>query len=159
MRPLRSSPRRRTRGFTMIEVLVSLLVASFGLMALVGLQATAVRLSTDARDRGAATFLADQLLGQLLIADHSTTAKVNGFAHNPDGAACSPDAAPSSDPVVTAWLAEVLRQLPNAPLSAQQVIVRNAAPQVDIEIVLCWKRGNDPNEPRHSLVVNNRVQW
>ena len=155
MRSLHLSKRRRGRGFTMIEVLVSLLVVSFGLLGLVGLQATAVRLSTDSRDRGAATFLADQLLGQLLISDPAAVAT---FAHNPTGASCAPTVAATSSATVTAWLAEVARQLPNAAASSQQVIVRDAA-QGDIDVVLCWKRGSDPNEPLHSLVVRNRVQW
>lgn len=153
---MRAPPsKRRARGFTMIEVLVSLLVVAFGLMALVGLQATAVRLSTDSRDRGAATFLADQLLGQLLISDRTTIA---GFAHNPDGSACSPTVAATTNATVQAWLGEVARQLPNAAAAYQQVIVRDAA-QGDVDVVLCWKRGSDPNEPLHSLVVRNRVQW
>jgi type IV pilus assembly protein PilV len=155
MRSLHFSKRGSGRGFTMIEVLVSLLVVSFGLLALIGLQATAVRLSTDARDRGAATFLADQLLGRMLISNPLNAA---AWAHNPSGTACSPTAAATSDAMVTAWLGEVARQLPNAEASAQQVIVRDAT-LGDIDVVLCWKRGRDPNEPSHSLIVRNRVQW
>ena len=67
-------------------------------------------------------------------------------------------AAATSNATVTAWLSEVARQLPNAAATSQQVIVRDAA-QGDIDVVLCWKRGSDPNEPVHSLVVRNRVQW
>jgi type IV pilus assembly protein PilV len=151
----RAINRRRTAGFTMIEILVSLLVMTFGVLALVGLQANAVRLSTDARDRGVATFLADQLLGRLLIADPAVIATV---AHNPGGTLCSPSGSVSTSAVVNDWLAEVSRQLPNAPASDQQVIVRNAA-QGDIDVVLCWKRGNDAGEEAHSLTVRNRVQW
>jgi type IV pilus assembly protein PilV len=157
MRSLPLSKRRSGRGFTMIEVLVSLLVVSFGLLALIGLQATAVRLSTDARDRGAATFLADQLLGRMLISN-SNPLNVASWSHNPSGTTCSPTAAATSNAMVTAWLGEVQRQLPNAEGSAQQVIVRDAA-LGDIDVVLCWKRGRDPNEPSHSLIVRNRVQW
>jgi type IV pilus assembly protein PilV len=147
--------RRRVRGFAMIEILVSLLVVAFGVLALMGLQATAVRMSTDARDRGSATFLADQLLGQLLI---SNRADIASFAHNPTGGTCNPTSAPSTNAVVTGWLAEVARQLPNAAGGSQQVIVRDAA-QGDIDVVLCWKRGGDANETVHSMTVRNRVQW
>jgi type IV pilus assembly protein PilV len=143
------------RGFTMIEVLVSLLVVSFGMLAMVGLQASAVRYSTDARDRGAATFLADQLFGRLLIADRSAIA---AFNHNPGGASCAAGNAPSTNPVITGWLSEVGRHLPNATGTTQKVTVTNAATG-DIEVVLCWKRGSDPNEPSHSMTVRNRVQW
>ncbi len=139
----------------MIEILVSLLVVAFGVLALVSLQATAVRMSTDARDRGAATFLADQLLGQLLI---SNPADIGAFEHNPNGTTCNPTSAPSTNTVVAAWLAEVRRQLPNAATTAQQVIVRNAS-QGDVDVVICWKRGSDASETAHSLIVRNRVQW
>jgi type IV pilus assembly protein PilV len=155
MRPHPATSRRRARGFSMIEVLVSLLVVAFGVLALVSLQATAVRMSTDARDRGAATFLADQLLGQLLI---SNPADISAFEHNPDGTTCNPTSAPSANTVVAAWLAEVGRQLPNAATTAQQVIVRDAS-QGDVDVVICWKRGIDANETAHSLIVRNRVQW
>jgi type IV pilus assembly protein PilV len=155
MRPHPALSRRRARGFTMIEILVSLLVVAFGALALVSLQATAVRMSTDARDRGAATFMADQLLGQLLI---SNPADIAAFAHNPSGTTCNPTGAPSTNAVVTTWLAEVGRQLPNAATTAQQVIVRDAA-QGDVDVVICWKRSSDANETAHALTVRNRVQW
>jgi type IV pilus assembly protein PilV len=155
MRTVHLANRSRARGFTMIEVLVSLLVVAFGLLALVGLQATAVRLSTDARDRGAATFLADQLLGRMLISNKLDAA---AWAHNPSGSACSPTVAASTNAMVTAWLSEVERQLPNAEAAAQQVIVSDAT-LGDIEVVLCWKRGVGSDALVHSLVVKNRVQW
>lgn len=144
--------RRRARGFTMIEVLVSLLVFSMGVLALVSIQATATRMATDARDRALATFLADQLLARMLIADPATAAT---FAHQPDGTtACSPSGAVSTNAVVTGWLAEVTQQLPNAASGSQQVVIDTATSQVTVR--LCWQNGNDP--PR-SLAVTNQVQW
>jgi type IV pilus assembly protein PilV len=150
----RLPPLTRSRGFTLIEVLVSLLVFSLGVLAMVGLQASAVRMSTDARDRGTATFMADQLLGRLLIANKNDAIS---FRHNPDGASCSPTSAASTHPVITDWLREVRRHLPNATDAKQQIKVDPATG--DVTVVLCWQRGGDANATAHTLQVNNRVQW
>lgn len=140
------------RGFTMLEVLIALLVFSFGLLAMVAVQATAVRMSTDARDRATAVFLADQLLARMLIADPATAAT---FAHHPTGTtACNPSGSASANPVVTGWLDEVAAQLPNAATNQQQVVVDPANGLVTVR--LCWQNGNEA--ARHLEVVN-QVQW
>lgn len=147
-------PRRSTarRGFTVIEVLVALLVFSLGILAMVSVQATAVRMATDARDRAIATFLADQILARMLISDPATA---GSFAHQPTGTtACSPSGTASANAAVTEWLAEVARQLPNAASTEQQIVVDTATSLVTVR--LCWQNGN---EPRRSLVVSNQIQW
>lgn len=153
-RPHHGHTRRapRAAGFTMIEVLVSLLVFSLGVLALVQIQGTAVRLSTDARDRAVATFLADQLLARMLISDPASAAS---FAHMPGGStACAPTGTASTNAVVTDWLAEVAQQLPGASSALQQVVVNAATGEVTVR--LCWQNGSDP---ARSLAVTNQVQW
>jgi type IV pilus assembly protein PilV len=145
-------PRPAHRGFTVIEVLVALLVFSLGVLAMVSVQATAVRMSTDARDRATATFLADQILARMLISDPATA---GSFAHRPDGTtSCAPSGTASANAAVTEWLAEVSRQLPNAPSTQQQIVVNTANSLVTVR--LCWQNGNET--PRN-LVVTNQVQW
>ena len=153
----RGAPTTRSGGFTMIEVLVALLVFSLGVLALVSIQATATRMAGDARDRAVATFLADQLLARMLIADPTTA---TSFQHKPTGTtACNPSGADSTNAVVTGWLAEVAQQLPKATSGLQQiVVVPPSAPDITARVVvtLCWQNGNDA--PR-SLSVSNQVQW
>jgi type IV pilus assembly protein PilV len=142
----------RQRGFTLLEVLVSLLIFAFGILGLVGLQATAVRFATDAQQRAEATFLADQLLGRMLISDPST---IDTFAHHPGGTTpCAPMGDPSTSPVVAEWLDDVAAALPNAGGTRQQIVVDAATSQVTVH--LCWRNGNDAT---HTLVVSNQVQW
>lgn len=151
MKTARTHP-RIARGFTLIEVLISLLVFSLGILGLVAMQATAVRLATDARDRAIATFMADQLLARMLISDSTTAAT---FAHQATGTtACSPSGAESAHATVVGWLAEVAQQLPKASSTLQQIVVDVATGQVTVR--LCWQNGGDP--PR-SLSVTNQVQW
>lgn len=152
---MRRRPRSRAgvaRGFTLLEVLVSLLVFSLGVLALVAMQATATRMATDARERSTATFLADQLLARMLVSDPAAAA---AFNHRPSGStACSPSGSPSTNTVVSGWLSEVAAQLPNAPEDQQQVLVDAATGLVTVR--LCWQNGNEL--PRH-LTVTNQVQW
>ena len=142
----------KRRGFTLLEVLIALIVFSFGVLGLVALQAQAVRLSSDAQHRAAAAFLADQLLARMLISDRTTAAS---FQHRPSGVVCAPTGTDSANPVVTGWLNEVAVVLPNAASTQQQVIVTNAATG-EVTVRLCWQQGNEA--PR-SLAVTNQVQW
>jgi len=158
---------RSQRGFTLIEILVSLLVFAFGVLALVGLQSTAVRFSTDAQQRADATFLADQLLGRLLI---SSPADPDVYQHQPgDGVNaqgrpnCAPSGDASADPLITGWLAEVTEVLgATADPDFQQVVVVEVDPTPgaevwDVTVRLCWR--NREGSPPMTLEVMNRVQF
>ena len=62
----RRSGARTARGMTLVEVLVSLLIFSFGLLGLMGLQARALRFSTGAEDTNRAALLANEVAAQML---------------------------------------------------------------------------------------------
>lgn len=146
--------RRVQRGFTLIEVLISVLIFSLGILGIVGMQATAIKMSTDAQQRAEATFLADQLLARLLISDPATAAS---FAHRPDGITkCAPTGAASTNPIVTEWLSEVKATFPRAVSDEQQINV-SGVPANEVTVKLCWKNGE--SDTAHTLEVSNRVQW
>jgi type IV pilus assembly protein PilV len=56
----------------LIEALVAILIFSIGILAIVGLQATSVKLAADAKYRSDAGLLANQLIGQMWVANRST---------------------------------------------------------------------------------------
>lgn len=60
MKPLKSS-----RGTSLIEVLVALLLFSFGILGFVALQARATAFSLDAEDRTRAAMLANELISTM----------------------------------------------------------------------------------------------
>lgn len=60
-------PRHDQRGTTLLEVLVSILIFSFGILGLVGLQARATQFSLDAEDRNRAALFADDLAAQMRL--------------------------------------------------------------------------------------------
>lgn len=53
------------QGFALLEVMIAILIFSFGLLGLVGLQANMIKQSTDARYRAVASYLAQQKLGEM----------------------------------------------------------------------------------------------
>jgi type IV pilus assembly protein PilV len=96
--PCRSSAARR--GFSMIEALVALLIFSFGILGLVGLQATMTQAQTAAKFRGDAAYLASEVIGSMW-ADFSNRASYNTGGDCEEYARC------------TAWLAKVADLLPS----------------------------------------------
>jgi len=64
---MKHSPhRRRQHGFTLIEILVAILIFSFGLLGFVGLQARAIQFSTSADDSNRAALLANDLVSTVI---------------------------------------------------------------------------------------------
>lgn len=53
------------QGFALLEVMIAILIFSFGLLGLVGLQANMIKQSTDARYRAVASYLAQEKLGEM----------------------------------------------------------------------------------------------
>ena len=62
---MHKTPLRQQRGATIFEILVSVLILSFGILALVGLQARSLSAAGDAKYRIEATNYADQIVGQM----------------------------------------------------------------------------------------------
>lgn len=62
----------RSRGVSLIEVLVSLVVFSFGVLGLVGLQGQAIRVSVQAGERSRAALMANEAVAALWAARSTT---------------------------------------------------------------------------------------
>lgn len=62
-----TSPTGKQGGIILIEVLISVFIFSIGVLALVGLQAVMTKNVTHAKLRGEASYLANQLIGQMWV--------------------------------------------------------------------------------------------
>ena len=65
----RTAPLRQRGGF-LLEALVGILIFSFGILGLVGLQANAIRHVNDAQYRGEAVYLASTIVGRMWTDNH-----------------------------------------------------------------------------------------
>lgn len=64
---MKHHPIRRQAGLTLIEVLVAILIFSFGLLGFVGLQARAIQFSVGAEDSNRASILANEMATQMVL--------------------------------------------------------------------------------------------
>lgn len=104
-------PNSRERGFALIEVMVSLVIFSLGVIGLIGMQSRALQLSTDSQDRNTAAMLVNNLSSQMWIGKTTSL-----------GAAA-----------IDAWKAQVQAALPNATTDVNSTSATTAT------ITLKWK--------------------
>jgi len=134
--------RRAQGGFSLIEGLVSILIFSLGVLALVSLQATSVRQSANAKYRSDASLLTNQLIGTMWVTDRTATTLQNSF--NTGGAG------------YTTWLADVQAALPGSAASAPTVTVSNSGV---VTVNIYWKAPNEqPAAPVHQFTAIAQVQ-
>lgn len=67
--PMKQTTPKNQTGTILIESLVAILIFSIGVLALVGFQANAIKANTDSRARAEASYLADQILGDIWAGD------------------------------------------------------------------------------------------
>jgi type IV pilus assembly protein PilV len=89
----------RQNGIAVVENLVAILIFSFGILGIVGLLASSMKSSASAKYRNDASMLANQIVGEMWVADKSNAALKAGF-ESPGGAS------------FTAWKTRVGTTLP-----------------------------------------------
>ena len=98
---------RRTLGFTLTEVLISLLVLGIGLLGLAALQARGVKFNHDAGSRSEATLLAYQIMDQM----RANRAQAAAYLGSPDSSTCAPTTV-SVQNDINCWYAAIGQVLP-----------------------------------------------
>jgi type IV pilus assembly protein PilV len=123
---------RRSRGFSLLEVLISMIILSFGLLGMVGLQATALQVNHQARIQATAGSLAHELaemmrgnkdvgllttgnpyMGQYFPSDPLPSSSSYCLNVAPAATPCS-NATEIAAAQMTEWLTRVRAELPNA---------------------------------------------
>lgn len=127
--------RRPQRGVMLLEALVAIAVFSIGVLGLIGLQSAAIKNTDEARQRAAAAFYANQIIGSMWA---DVRANLATYAHNAAGSGCgSFTASPSANAKVSDWVAAVQKDLNVVSgVSMQQITVD---PNNIVAVTLCWK--------------------
>ncbi|MDO8261677.1 MAG: type IV pilus modification protein PilV [Gallionella sp.] len=125
-----SRPTRRASGFSLVEVLVSIVVLSFGLLGMVGMQAASLKANREARLQSSAMVLARELAE--MVRSNNAIGILTGAANPYLGSFSSPLAAATptyclsvgttacadntaiANAEMTEWLARVDTELPGA---------------------------------------------
>ncbi len=119
---LHSRRRRQARGYMLIEVLVSFLIFSVGVLALVGLQARMGRAQTAAKARADASYLANELVGVMW----SDMKNLGSYSDCAKYARCLD------------WQNKVAQSLP-----AATTAVTVTPNEGKVEITIKWRQGSD----------------
>lgn len=149
----------------LLEVLIALLIFALGILGLVGLQANAVKQSSQSKFRADATLLANDLIGQMWVTDRSYATLSTGFKSDGAGGA-----------QFNAWKSRVNAALPGSTTYPPQVsvvqvnpldaIVAGASavasgltPSTRVTITMYWKApGESAGDPPHSFTLINQVK-
>ena len=141
-------PARRQRGVMLIEALIAILIFSIGILGIVGLQASAVQQSTDAKNRAEAAYLADQLMGAMWT-DNRTVANLQA-KYQSCGSSCSG---------FWTWYGTVKKTLPGVADS-----IADTQPQVSVDgsgivtITLSWRStGEDASSLPHHFDIQAQI--
>lgn len=129
--------RSRQGGMSLLEAMLAILIFSIGILALVALQSTSVKATTESKLRGDAGFLASQIIAQMW----TDSSNLQQYQHNPGGADCAFAGAPSGHAPMTAWVAAVQQALPGATANSIQVVVTNNPGATDhnrVALTICW---------------------
>lgn len=127
--------RKQQTGAMLLEALVSILIFSIGILAIIGLQAAAVSASTDAKYRTEASLLTNQLIGQMWVSDRTVAILQTNFQ---SGAGCG--ASGASGAAYTAWLADVSATLPGVAANPPTVCIAAGATAGNVvTITVFWQ--------------------
>lgn len=137
--PASAISKLRQRGATLLEAMIGILIFSMGILALVGMQALAVKQVADAKYRADASFHANRIIGQMWV----NRANLGSYDYAGGG---SPNA------VLAGWVASVQNELPGITATVNQptVAVAATATGATVTVRLFWK-------PPGSETVHNYV--
>jgi type IV pilus assembly protein PilV len=151
--------KKEQSGLILLEAMVAILIFTIGVIALMGVQAAAMRSTSDSKIRMDAEFFADQLLSEMAI-DGRTTSGILDFTRlstRYDSTLNGPgfrrwrnrvtDTANGGLPGTAGFLPTVT--VLNQPAIAGTTMVR-------VNIVILWRAPNDPaSEPARRLVTSS----
>ena len=134
-------------GSFLIEALLGILIFSLGILALIGMQASAISAQSDARYRIEAANLADRMADNIwLNVDRSSATNLQtslaAYAHKTGGSTCNYTGSASANSIVTDWVTAVTAAgsgLPGSSASMQQVLIDTTAGGFNkVTVTICW---------------------
>lgn len=131
-------PAKNQSGVVLLESLIAILLIAFGVLGIIGLQATTIAAVSDARYRVEATQLADELINQIWI-ETTDSNVLPGYVGDAD-------ALPST------WLAKVNR-LPGASSNPPQI---SAAANNVITLTIRWQPPKGGGHQHQVVTAINR---
>ena len=144
-----SAAARLQRGVMLIEALLAILIFSVGILAIVGMQAVAIKSVTESKTRSDASFLANQLMAQMW----TDAGNISSYAYAGTG---TPPAR------LTAWITTVQTRLPGAlTLPPLVTITGGTSSGALVQITMRWQMPEEAAQglPAHNFVITASVYF
>jgi type IV pilus assembly protein PilV len=127
---------RSQAGVMLIEALIGILIFSIGILALIGMQGAAIRNTTDARYRSEASFLANQIIGQMWV-DRANLTQYTTAGYAPRDA----------------WETNVASLLPG--VTGPRVPTITVSPENEVVVTIQWLQPGETQGRRLQMI--NRI--
>jgi type IV pilus assembly protein PilV len=132
---------RRQEGVMLIEAMIGILIFSIGILALIGMQATAVKNTTDARYRSEASFLASRIVAQIWL----DRANIDSYKDSNASAYV-----PRDD-----WRVQVQNALPGIDIATTQRV-----PSIDVDtgtgnrvtVIIYWMQAGETQQRQFQMI-------
>jgi len=137
--------RRNQSGIMLLEALIAILIFSVGILGIVGMQASTIKASRDAKYRADASLLANELVGQMSISARDGATLQSRFQ--------------TGQADYALWATRVAAALPGALVNAPTVVVDPGlvGPPQTSSTVTVTVRWQAPNEVAANIVHSYQV--
>jgi type IV pilus assembly protein PilV len=115
---------RGEKGVMLLEALIAILIFSIGILALIAMQSRAIAYSSDAKYRSDASFLANDIIGQMWL----DRANIANYA-SPGG----------SSPELAAWIVRVNATLPGTTIAGNTPVIAVNAVTGEVDVTIKWQ--------------------
>jgi type IV pilus assembly protein PilV len=155
-------PLRLQKGVMLLEALIGILIFSVGILAMVGMQATAFSASADAKNRSEAAAFASDIISRIWMgvdrtSDASIISSLGTFVLNSSGADCAftGGQADNTNTVLTQWVSDVTNTTTGllGATSGMQQIALDSATMNRITVTVCWQTPQDLAPRRHQVIT------
>jgi type IV pilus assembly protein PilV len=134
---------RGEAGSVLLEALIAIVIFSMGILAIVGMQTTAVKAAADAKFRSNASLLATELIGKMWVTDR-TGATMQALYQGGGGV---------NGAAYTAWLAEVIATMPGVSAAVNQPVVVIDPATGMVTVTISWKVPSEPAAHSYAVVA------
>lgn len=144
-------------GSVLVEAMLAIVIFSFGVLGIMGLQAKMIVSAADAKYRSEAGFYVNRLLGEMGAADRLTPAAMNVFASSPAGASYNAWYNDIQNATITSGLLGLPGAAAHPPVVKIRANYNLANPtypiSYDVTATVYWQTPGQTGQPVHQHVV------
>lgn len=151
------SSKHAQQGSILLEALIAFLIFSMGILGVIGLQATAISNTLDARYRSDAAFLANQIIAQMWADSLAVTSTTPTSYVVQPSYACNPCTSANGNANTRAWVTQIQSGfLPGVTDAANQPVIAISGNQVTV--TLYWQSPQN-QATTHNYVTKTEIKF